>query len=110
MNEKRLAICDIYNDKDHIAIKLEMPGVPKENLDIKIEADSLIIDAKKNLSEVDGDYRLREIDSRDYHHEFTIDDTIDREKVNATANNGVVEITLGVKESVKPRKIEVVDI
>lgn len=99
---------NIYADKESVELTLEMPGVNKDNLDIKIDGDTLFIDAKKSLGDIKGEYRLREIDNKDYHHEFTIDDTIDRDKVSAVAKNGMVTITLGIKESVKPRKIEVI--
>ncbi|MBN2617596.1 MAG: Hsp20/alpha crystallin family protein [Spirochaetales bacterium] len=108
MRDKCLANHDIYVDKEKVELTLEMPGINKDNLDIKIDKDTLIIDAKRGIKEATGEYRIREIDDRDYHHEFTIDDTIDRDKVDAVANNGVVTITLGIKESKKPRKIEVI--
>lgn len=107
MKNRCLAYCDIYADKESVELTLEMPGVSKDNLDIKIDEGTLIIDASRNLEESEGVFRVREIDRRDYHHEFTIDDTINREKVSAVAKNGIVTVTLGVKESVKPRKIEV---
>lgn len=35
------ACCDVYEEKDKIVLKLEMPGVTKANLDVKIEGDQL---------------------------------------------------------------------
>lgn len=99
---------DIYHEKDKVRLHMEMPGVSKENLDIKVDGDMLIIHGKRTIKQSSGEYRIREIHSGDYHHEFTIDDTIDRNKIDAAIKNGVVTLILGMKESEKPRKINVV--
>lgn len=116
MNEKketkekiitRSACCDIYNSEDKVMLKIEMPGVPKENLDVKVTNDILIISGKKQLPSKEGNYLLKEIRIGDYHQEFTLDDTIDRNNIDATMKNGVVTLILSLKDSVKPRKIQI---
>ena len=102
------AACDIYHDKESVILTLEMPGVSKENLDIKVDGDLLIIHGKREMNPVNGEYRIKEIRDCDFHQEYTIDDTIDRNKIDAVIKNGIVTLTLGIKESEKPRKIEVV--
>lgn len=101
------ACCDIYHDNESVVLYMEMPGVSKENLDIRIDQDLLIIDGRRELQSPEGQYRIREIKQGDYHQEYTIDDTIDRDKIDATIKNGLVTLTLGLKESEKPRKITV---
>ncbi len=99
--------CDIKDEEGKIMVRIEMPGVPKDNLDVKIEGDKLIIHGRKETSETGGTFLLREIREGDYHQEFTIDDTIDRNSIEASLENGVLHLTLGLKESEKPRKIEI---
>jgi len=101
------AACDICEDKEHIICRLEMPGVAKSNLEIKVDGDRLIVHGSKAAREVKGEYLIREIRDGDYHHEFTLDDTVDRNKIDAAVKNGVVVVTLGIKESEKPRKIAI---
>ena len=102
------ACCDVFDDSGKVYINLEMPGVSKENLSVKVEGDRLIIHGARKSSEGnDGKYIVREIREGDYHHEFTLDDTIDRNKIEASLKNGIALITLGVKESEKPRKISI---
>lgn len=101
------ACCDIYHENEKVVLRMEMPGVSKENLNIQVNNDKLIIDGKRSLPELKGDYLVREIRHGDYHHEFSIDDTIDCSKIEAAIKNGLVTITLGMKESEKPRKIKV---
>ncbi|MBB6481321.1 Hsp20/alpha crystallin family protein [Spirochaeta isovalerica] len=108
-NKKRRfpASTDIFQDEEAVVLTMEMPGVSKENLHIKVDKDLLIIHGERKADEDAGHYRIREIRQGDYYQEYTIDDTIDREKIEATISNGLVTLKLGVKESEKPRKITV---
>jgi len=103
------ACSDIYENKGNVILKMEMPGVSKENLDVKIDNDILIIHGKK-IAHADekANYITREIRDGDYYHEYTIDNTIDRNKIDAALEKGVLTLTLSLKESEKPRRIEVV--
>ena len=103
----RSANCDIFNGEDRIILKLEMPGVSKENLEVKVDKDILIINGKKRLTSDEGKYLIKETRAGDYHQEFSLDDTIDRDNIDATIKNGVVTLILSLKESVKPRKIQI---
>lgn len=110
-NEPRRCINPLSQIKEEdgkVLLTVEMPGVSKDNLDIQLNNDELHISATRDDNiEVDGYYLLRERPCADYKKVFTIDDTIDREKVDATMDNGILYLTLYIKESVKPRKIEV---
>ncbi|MDC7227373.1 MAG: Hsp20/alpha crystallin family protein [Spirochaetales bacterium] len=103
----QVACCDIFNGEETVILKLEMPGVPKENLDISIDNDTLIISGKKLMPSEDGNYIIREIRNADYYQKYTLDDTIDRTNIDASVKNGVVTLILSLKESVKPRKIQI---
>ena len=101
------AICDIYHDKESVIMTLEMPGVTKDSLEIRVDKNQLIIHGKRQSFPSNGEYLVREIQDYDYHQEYTIDDTIDRDSIDAKIQNGIVTLTLGIKESAKPRTIEI---
>ncbi|HAX17662.1 MAG TPA: heat-shock protein Hsp20 [Actinobacteria bacterium] len=101
------ACCDIYEKEGRVFIELEMPGVSKDNLEVKIDNDLLIINGTKKINSPEGYYLLREIRQADYHHEYTIDYTIDRNRIEASLNNGIAAVSMGIKESEKPRKITI---
>lgn len=107
----RVACCNIYKDRDKMILELEMPGVSKDNLDVNIDHNILKVHGVRNRyggSENEkGEFLIREIRSDDYYQEFTIDDTIDRDKVTASIIQGVVRVELQMKESVLPRKITI---
>lgn len=101
------AVCDIYHDEESVKMTLEMPGVTKESLEIRVDTNLLIIDGKRTTFPTDGEYLIREIADCDFHQEYIIDDTIDRDKIDAKIQNGIVTLILGIKESAKPRTIEI---
>ncbi len=101
------ASCDIYEDSGKVVLSLEMPGVTKDSLDIKVDGDHLVVHGKRSNGAKGGDYLIREIRAGDYYNDYSLDDTIDRNKIEASVKNGMVTLTLGIKESEKPRKIQV---
>ncbi len=101
-------LSEIREEDGKVLLRIEMPGVTKDNLNIELNNDELhIVATRSDKIEDEGEYLLRERPCADYEKVFTIDDTIDREKVEATMENGILYLTLYIKESVKPRKIEV---
>lgn len=104
----RRSYCDIREDNDCIIMRLEMPGVNKSGLDINVEGDKLIIEGRRTEESGRGDWLVREIRTGNYRMEYTIDKTIDRNAIEATISQGILLLTLGLSEAVKPRKIKVV--
>lgn len=90
-----------------ILIEAEMPGVAKEDLDIRIVNDELRIVGRRSDERSEGKFLLHERPEGDYYRAYTLDETIDRNNVSAELNNGILTVTLGLSEALKPRKIEV---
>jgi HSP20 family protein len=101
------ATCDIYENDGKVILAMEMPGISKEMLDIKVEGDHLVIRGKRNSAKQSGNYLIREIKQGDYYNDFSLDETIDRNKIDASVKNGIVIISCGIKESERPKKITV---
>jgi HSP20 family protein len=100
----RSSVCE---DEGKILVKLEMPGVTKNNLDINVDNNQLEIFGKREEPEIEGKYVVRERRYGDYYQVYTIDDTIDRNKIDASLDNGLLTVTLHLKEAEKPKKIAV---
>ncbi len=107
-NFSRHSCCDIREEKDHIVMRLEMPGVSKDGLNINVDGSKLMIEGKRSGKDIEGKWLVREIRPGNYRREYTIDETIDRNAIEASLENGVLTLTLGISEAVKPRKINVV--
>ena len=102
-----ISACDIYEENGSIVCRIEMPGAAKENIDVRIEDDHLLISGRKEINRPDGNFRIREIREGDYLQKFTLDDTIDKSRVDANIRNGILTIKLNIKESEKPKKIKI---
>ncbi len=103
-----IPVADIYETEDLYSLKLEIPGVSKDNLEITIENNELVISAKSSLNEnADVKFKYSEFSSMDYRRTFRIGNDIDRSKVDAKLENGVLTLLLHKHETVKPRKITI---
>ena len=99
---------DIYETKAEIVLVADMPGVA---------AGDLVIDLSENVLSVTGDARpqegkgeravLLEYAVGRYARKFTVGRDVDRDKIAATLENGVLTLVLPKSERAKPRKITV---
>ena len=100
---------DIYEEKDNLVIKADLPGIDSKDLNIDITGDTLTIKGEKHREEETkekGYYRTERLFGS-FQRVIALPSTVDPEKVNASCKNGVLEITLGKREEAKPRQIEV---
>jgi HSP20 family protein len=108
-NERKFIVpaCSIAEDSGLVAVKVEMPGVSKEGLEVRIEGNSLSIEGKRGSEERAGGFLVKERRRGDYLKSFTIDETIDRDKIEAELADGILNLRLHVKEAAKPRRIAI---
>ncbi len=99
---------DIIERKDDIIVIADMPGVNEKTVDITLEKNILTIYGKVNY-EIPENHRLylSEYGIGDYQRVFTINEEIDRDKIQASVKNGVLKIILPKAEIMKTKKIEV---
>jgi HSP20 family protein len=90
-----------------LVIRLEIPGVSRSDLGIEVEDGELRVTGRRGEGRPQGEYLIRERREGSFHRAFTLDDTIDPEKVEATMQAGTLTLTLQRKEAVKPRRISV---
>ena len=106
--ERRLRpLYRVHEADGKVIVELEMPGVTKDGLEIKIENNELHILGKREPMAKEGEYLIKERRDGDFYRVFTLDNTIDQDKIEASLNNGLLTITLGLKESEKPKLITV---
>jgi HSP20 family protein len=100
---------DVYQTDDRVMVNADVPGVPKEEIDISIDDGVLTIKGqKKKESEVkEEDFRRVERCYGRFERSFRLPTTVDAENVQATYNDGVLEIALPKKPEAKARQITV---
>ena len=100
----RYAVHEAENGQ--LNVRVEMPGVSKENLDIRVENNEMRVIGRRE-PEKDEHYLLQERPQGDFLQTFTLDQTVDQGKVDATLEKGILKIRLDLKEQVKPRTIKI---
>ncbi len=99
---------DIYETEEGILLLADMPGVPKENLDVHVDKNMLTI--KGEIGDIvpkDITPLYVEFNGKAFERAFTLGPDVDVSKIEASMNAGVLKIFLPKSEEVKPRKIEV---
>lgn len=108
----RMPYTDIIDRGDAIVISAEMPGIPKENVEIEVDEDGIEISGKVERDSEDesrGYYRRERAYSSFYRY-IPLPEEVKTEEVKAKMKNGVLEIILPKKvptKKEKKRKIKV---
>lgn len=99
---------NVVEDANGITLTADLPGVPKENLELHIEANTLTIAGEVKLVSPEGLAPTHvEVGLPRYRRVFTLSKELDGEKVTAEFNLGVLKLHIPRAEHAKPRKIEV---
>jgi HSP20 family molecular chaperone IbpA len=99
---------DVIEDALGITLYADLPGVPKDKLHVRIDADALTIEGEVNLP-LAGNLEPShvEVQMPRYQRTFTLGKELDSEKVAAEFRHGVLKLSIPKVEHAKPRKIEV---
>lgn len=87
---------DVYENESELLIVADLPGVTRDQLDIRIDPPELKFEAKANDAE-----------GSVWRRSFTIDERIDANKVSADFRGGVLTVRLPKADEIKPRKIAI---
>jgi HSP20 family protein len=99
---------DIFEAGQALTLILEMPGVDKGSVDVKVENDVLSIEGRVNFSKYDGLQPLyTEYNVGHYARSFRLSSKIEQEAISAELKEGVMTLVLPKAEKAKPRKIKV---
>jgi HSP20 family protein len=99
---------DIYESQDALTVILEMPGVDKNNVDVRVEEGMLNVEGRLDLSKYQGLVPLyTEYNIGHYARSFRLSSKIDQSKIAADLKDGVLSLTLPKAEEAKPRTIQV---
>jgi len=97
----------VLEDNGKVQVRLEMPGVAQSDLEIRVEGSELTVTGKRQDPASHGTWLLRERRRGDFHKTFAVDSSIDLDKIDAELANGILTLTLPMKEAAKPRRIEI---
>jgi HSP20 family protein len=102
-------LVDIFEDSEGITLKVELPEVDANEVDLQVEGNALTLrgDRKLENSDKQEGYRCIERYYGSFSRSFTLPSTVDVEHVTAQSRDGVLRIFLPKKAERKPRQIRV---
>jgi len=100
---------DIYDSKDNLLVKMDLPGVEKDDVDISIMEGTLTIkgEKKRSLDIKEEDCYRAERSFGQFNRVVSLSTEIDINKATANFNNGVLELLLPKKEEIKPKQVKI---
>ena len=100
---------DVYEDEHKVVLKLEVPGVKEQDLDVQVENQTLTVRGQRRFEKEEKEENFQRIERRygSFSRSFTLPNTISTESVNANYENGVLKIELAKREEAKPKQIKV---
>ena len=108
-NAVRSPLTDISENKDQYILKMDLPGVSKENLKLNFHDGELIISGERKQEKEDKDSKYHRIERTygKYYRSFTLPQTIQADKINAEFKDGQLTITVPKSEEAKPKELEI---
>jgi HSP20 family protein len=100
---------DMFEDKDELVMRAELPGIRKEDIDISLEGDCLTISAEKKPEKLSKDATsyMCERCFGNYSRTVSLPFPINTDKVSSTFENGLLEVRLPIAEEAKAKHIEI---
>jgi len=99
---------DVVEDASGITLYADLPGVPKDRLNLQIEDGTLTIEGEVALQVPEGMEATHiEVSLPRYRRAFTLSKELDVDKVVAELNNGVLKLRIPKAAHAQPRRIEI---
>ena len=99
---------EVIEDANGITLYADLPGVPKDRLNVHVEGDALILEGEMALPAIEGlEPTHVELDTPRYRRVFTLSKELDANQVNAEFAQGVLKLRIPKAAHAQPRRIEV---
>jgi HSP20 family protein len=100
---------DVYENGEKVVLKLDVPGIKEEDLDIRVENQTLSVRGERKFEAEEKEENFHRIERRygSFFRSFSLPTTVDTENVEASYNAGVLKLELKKKASAQPRQIKV---
>jgi len=100
---------DIYEDEHKIVLKLEVPGMKENDLDIQLENNVLTVRGERKFEKEEKEENFHRVERRygTFYRSFTIPNTVNAESVKASYEAGVLRVELEKRAEAKPKQIKV---
>jgi len=100
---------DIFEDKDGVVLNAELPGMKKEDIELRVENNVLTLQGERkreNETKEEGYFRSERAYGT-FSRSFSLPTSVDTSKVSAEYKDGVLSVSLPKAEEAKPKQIDV---
>jgi len=97
---------DVYESEKEILLIADLPGVAKEQLNVRVDGDTLVLEGSR-VFDVKGSLLAAEYRPIDYRRTFNVPPGIDRSKIDAELHAGVLKLHLPKEAALQPRRIAI---
>ncbi len=100
---------DVYEDAQKVVVKVEAPGIKQEDLDVRVENQTLTIKGERKFESEEKEENFHRIERRygSFVRSFSVPQTVDTESVVANYDAGVLTVTLSKKAEAKPKQVKI---
>lgn len=100
---------DIFETESELVLTAEVPGIEEKDIEIKIEDNTLTLKGERKFEKEtkEENYHRIERSYGSFYRAFTLPNSIDPEKIQATHENGVLKITMPKRTELHPRKVKI---
>ena len=103
-----LPAVDVFEDSTGITLLADMPGVPKDQLELKIEGDALLIEGSVQPRTPEGLQAVyAEVRVPRYRRSFALSRELDTARIDANLKDGVLTLRIPKQAHAQPRRIAV---
>jgi HSP20 family protein len=100
---------EVFEREDKFMVKAELPGMKEEDIDVSVVGDTLTIKGEKKAETEakEENYYCCERSYGSFFRSIALPSTVDAKKIEASYEDGVLEVSLPKAAEVKPKKISV---
>src|SRR3954470_1864571 len=100
---------DVYEDEHNLVLKLEIPGLNDEDINVSVENNTLTVQGERKFEKEEKEENYRRIERQygSFTRSFSLPPTVNPESVQANYEKGVLKIKLEKKAEAKPKQIKV---
>jgi HSP20 family protein len=100
---------DVYEDEHNLVLKLEIPGINENDLNIEWENNTLTVKGERKFEKEEKEENFHRIERRygSFLRTFRLPNTVEGDKAEAHYDKGVLKLTLPKRAEAKPKQIKI---
>jgi HSP20 family protein len=108
LSQTRALPLDVVRHENDVTLRLDAPGIDPANIEVSVDRGFLTISGKREEERTENDkFFVRERTMGTFTRRLRLSENLNADAVEASYDNGVLEVRIPVLEQAKPRKIEV---